>query len=237
MTAILKKDHLPAAQELQDGFLTLINKAPGWTSFDVVNKLRRVMKIKKVGHGGTLDPFAEGLLVLGAGRATKELGQLSGRDKRYRALIHFGRTTDSYDVTGTVLSETDTQGLGLSQIESALHELSGEILQTPPMYSAKKVNGQRLYRLARKNKEVERQAVAVSIYEVRIIDWQPPFLEVDLLVSKGTYIRSYAHDLGQRLQVGAYLKALRRTAVGSFTLEESFTVPEFIDLWNREYSE
>ncbi len=228
---------MPAAEELSDGFLTLINKDIGWTSFDVVNKLRRVMKIKKVGHGGTLDPFAEGLLVLGAGRATKELGRLSGHDKRYRAVIHFGRTTDTHDVTGKTLSETDSGGLDLPQIEAAIKELSGEIMQTPPMYSAKKVNGQRLYRLARKNKEVERQAVPVTIYETVIKNWTPPLLELDLLVSKGTYIRSFAHDLGQLLRVGAYLQALRRTAIGSFTVEESFTVPEFIEVWKREYSE
>lgn len=237
MTVILKKGHLPPAQELSSGFLTLIHKDVGWTSFDVVNKLRRVMKIKKVGHGGTLDPFADGLLILGAGRATKELGRLSGQDKRYQAVIYFGRTTDSHDVTGNTLSETDIGGLGLPQIKAAVQKLSGTIMQTPPMFSAKKVNGQRLYRLARKNKEVERRPVPVTIYEAQIKDWSPPRLELELLVSKGTYIRSYAHDLGQLLQVGAYLEALRRTAIGNFTLPESFTVAEFIEVWKREYSE
>ncbi len=237
MIPVLKKGSKPAPQELADGFLILINKPADWTSFDVVKKVRNIVRIKKVGHGGTLDPFATGLLVIGVGKkATRSLGTVSGFSKRYLATIRLGRVTDSYDRTGKVLAEQSAVHITIEQIEQALNEMTGRLLQVPPMFSAKKKNGVRLYQLARKQKQVEREPVPVTIYKAQIIDYSPPDVTLDLKVSKGTYIRSYAHDLGQKLGVGGSLEALERTEVNDFYLTDSFTVAEFEHLWNREYS-
>ena len=214
--------------DFSSGFVVLMNKETGWSSFDLVKKLRNVLRIKKAGHGGTLDPFASGLMLLGFGKGTKALNEISRLSKRYRAVIRFGVVTDSFDRTGTVLEESDTKHLQFAEIEQAVLALTGEIMQVPPMYSAKKVNGVRLYKLARKNIEVQRQPQQVHIYGARILKWENPFLTVDLNVSKGTYIRAYAHDLGKNLGTGASLNELERTAVEDYRIEDSFTVSEFI---------
>ncbi len=210
------------------GCVVLIHKPGDWTSFDVVKKIRSALRIKKVGHGGTLDPFATGLMLIGIGKGTKELGRLSGLSKVYRAEIRFGAETDTYDRTGTIVKETDCTRLNLEAIKQAVAEMSGEIQQVPPMYSAKRVNGVRLYKLARKNVEVEREAQAVQIFDAHIEMWENPLLQIILHVSKGTYIRSYAHDLGQKVGCGAYLNQLQRTAIEDYRLEDSFTIEEFI---------
>jgi len=214
--------------DISSGFIILIHKEQNWTSFDVVKKLRNVLKVKKVGHGGTLDPFATGLMLIGAGKGTKALTELSGLSKQYRAKIRFGIVTDTYDRTGEVIEENETGPLTLKGVERAVETFKGEIMQQPPMYSAKKVNGVRLYKLARKNIEVERQPQAVQIYDAQILDWQNPYLLIDLNVSKGTYIRSYAYDLGKTLGVGGCLEELERTAIDRYKLEDSFTVSKFI---------
>ncbi len=214
--------------DLSAGFVVLIDKESGWSSFDLVKKLRIALRIKKAGHGGTLDPFATGLMLLGFGKGTKALNEISGLSKQYRAVIRFGIVTDSFDRTGTVLEEGPTEHLQFAEIEQAVSALTGKIMQVPPMYSAKKVNGVRLYKLARRNIEVQRPAQPVHIYEARIRNWENPLLTVDLNVSKGTYIRAWAHDLGQNLGTGASLIELERTAVGDYRIEDSFSVPEFI---------
>lgn len=233
MIKILKKNSAAKESILQDGFIVLLNKDEDWTSFDVVNKIRKSLKFKKVGHAGTLDPFATGLLIIGIEKGTKALNQFSALDKQYRAVIEFGVETDTYDRTGTILSQQNTEKLKRPEIEKVLAELSGQIDQIPPMYSAKKVDGVRLYKLARKNIEVSREPTQVSINDTEILSWENPFLTVLLSVSKGTYIRSYAHDLGNRLSVGARLAELQRTAIGDYQLEDSFTVNEFIRYWNE----
>ena len=219
--------------ELGDAFALLINKEEAWTSFDVVNKLRYFLKIKKVGHAGTLDPFASGLLIIGVGKGTKALEEFSGLTKCYHAVIRFGVETDTLDRTGKIIAERSVADLTSEKIEEAVGKLKGEVEQIPPMYSAKKVNGKRLYKLARKNQEVERKPIKVIINRADIIEWNKPVLKMDMEVSKGTYIRSYADDLGKMLGCGAHLEDLTRTAIGPYKLEDSFTVSEFINYWTE----
>ena len=228
---ILKKSDPIDANLAGQGFIVLINKPEDWTSFDVVNKIRRALKIKKVGHAGTLDPFATGLLIVGVGKGTKTLSRFTNLNKTYRAVIKLGLQTDTYDVTGKVLKQTDASAVSREQVEKILAEMQGPMLQLPPMFSAKKVNGKPLYKLARKGKEIERKPQQVTIYQARMLNWQPPLFEVELTVSKGTYIRSYAHDLGQKLGVGAILQNLVRTQIGEFFLHESFELQAFINQW------
>ena len=210
------------------GCVAFIDKPEDWTSFDVVKKIRSALRIKKVGHGGTLDPFATGLMLIGLGKGTKELGRLSGLSKVYRAEIRFCAETDTYDRTGTIINETDCTKLDLDAIKQGMAEMLGELQQIPPMYSAKRVNGVRLYKLARKQVEVKREAQSVQVFKADIESWDNPVLQITLHVSKGTYIRSYAHDLGKLLGVGAYLNQLQRTTIECYRLEDSFTIEDFI---------
>ncbi|MGD9487926.1 MAG: tRNA pseudouridine(55) synthase TruB [Calditrichaceae bacterium] len=233
MIPILKKNSVMSGDGLEKGFLVLINKEENWTSFDAVKKIRNYLKVKKVGHAGTLDPFATGLLIIGVGKGTKMMADLSGLSKTYRALIKFGIETDTYDRTGNIVRETATDHLELSGIESAIQKMTGNLEQVPPMYSAKKVNGQTLYKLARKGVEIERKPVNITIHEARLLSWENPLLSLDLNVSKGTYIRSYAHELGEILGVGACLEELERSSIGQYKLEDSFTINEFIGYWKE----
>lgn len=234
MTPILRKNNTSDFPKEISGFVVLINKAAGWTSFDVVKKIRNIVRVKKVGHAGTLDPFATGLMLVGLGKATKQLTQFSALSKSYRAVIQFGVQTDSYDRTGKIIAENEISGLKAEAIENAVRSMSGEIDQIPPMYSAKKKDGVRLYKLARKNIQVERQAVPVTIHRAEILDWQLPFLEMFLDVSKGTYIRSYAFDLGNQLGVGALLYELERVSIDTFCIDESFSIEEFESFWKQQ---
>ncbi len=234
MIPILKKNEPWPEIFPEEGFVVLINKPEDWTSFDVVNKLRRHLKIKKVGHAGTLDPFATGLLIVGVGRGTKHMQQFAGLDKQYRACLHLGVETDTYDATGAVLAEQAVGQLTRSEIEQVLQTMLGPQMQVPPMYSAKKVNGTPLYKLARKGRTVERKAVEIVIHRVELKDWQPPLLWVEMDVSKGTYVRSFAHDLGKKLGVGAHLKELERTAIGPHRLSDAFEIEEFLQLWKTK---
>ncbi len=234
MIPILKKNEPWPEPFPEDGFVVLIEKPEGWTSFDVVNKIRRSLRIKKVGHAGTLDPFATGLLIVGVGKGTKQMERFSGLQKRYLAQIHLGVQTETYDVTGRIVQERPVGFLDENRVRQVLESMLGEQMQIPPMYSAKKVNGVPLYKLARKGRVVERKAVPVTIYEARLLRFEPPFVTVDLLVSKGTYIRSFAHDFGERLGTGGHLKTLQRTQIGPYRLEESFAIEMFVDLWKTK---
>ena len=231
---ILKKGSDLSEDELKEGFLVLIDKPVGWTSFDVCKKIRNTIKVKKVGHAGTLDPFATGLLLVGVGKGTKMMGEFSQSSKKYEAKIQFGLETDSYDITGSITNRMDDFKLEYLQIDELVKKkFTGEIEQTPPMFSAKKVKGKALYKYARKGIEIERKAVKVNILESRIDSWKTPFLEMHLHVSKGTYIRSYAYDLGRALNVPAVLKELQRTQIDEFLLEDSFTIDQFCTFWNK----
>ncbi len=228
---LVTKQSKPSELTGTTGWLALIDKPADWTSFDVCKKIRRITGVKKVGHGGTLDPFAVGLMTVGIGKGTKKLQELTALDKRYHAVIHIGHSTDSYDNTGTVTEAVSDFRLEQNDIEKHLSLFTGEIMQTPPMFSAKKVNGKRLYLSARKGVEVERKPVPVTVFSAEILAWNFPDLTVAYHVSKGTYIRVLAHELGRSLGVPAVLNALRRTAIGDFKVEQALSLKEFEQLW------
>ncbi len=200
--------------------ILLVNKPEGLSSFAVVHKARKRLGVKKIGHAGTLDPFASGLIVLLIGRAfTKRSGEFLTCDKSYEARLLLGSATDSFDLTGTVTHQSDTIPTRL-ELEEALQAFQGPILQVPPMFSAKKVAGKRLYLLAREGKEIERQPVQVRV-EIELISYNYPFVDILVHASKGTYIRSLAHDIGSRLGSFAHLVSLRRIRSGSFLLDRA----------------
>jgi len=201
-----------------NGFL-LINKPAGITSYDVIRQIKKCLPPKtKIGHSGTLDPFATGLLIIAIGRQyTKQLNQLIKFDKSYTAEITFGIETDSYDIDGKILKETkENLNLDIDTVKSKLNEFKGTIEQTPPAFSAKKINGVPAYKLAREGKQTELKSSLVTIYKVDLINNQliENKISVSIDCSKGTYIRSIAHDLGRKLSVGAHLSKLTRTAIG-----------------------
>lgn len=213
-----------------DGVLNLL-KPPGMTSHDVVSVVRRALEVKKVGHTGTLDPGVAGVLPICVGRATRLAEYITGEDKAYRAEITFGVTTDSQDSFGEVLAEQDGSHLSKGDVAYCLARFHGPIMQVPPMVSAVKVGGKRLYELARQGIEVERVARQVFIHRIGLLDFRPgprPTAYVDVVCSKGTYIRTLAHDLGQMLKVGAHMSYLVRTRSGPFTLEGAATLEELL---------
>ena len=212
-----------------------IDKPAGITSHDVVAKTRHILNHKRVGHAGTLDPFATGLLVLLVGRATRLTQFLTGLEKEYEAIIRLGYATDTADITGKPLSDVENTGpWAKEQLEEALSSLRGDIDQVPPMYSAKKQGGRKLYELARKGEEVERKPVRVCIYEFEPIrpnqEWLKDNLdgtfdfEVRVVCSSGTYVRTLAEDFGKQLNMGAHLAELRRTRVGDFSIDTASTL-------------
>jgi len=206
---------------MTSGFI-LIDKPLGLSSHAVVSRLRRLSGIKKIGHAGTLDPQASGLMILAVERAaTKNISQFVKMDKEYEAEIHLGLTTDTYDREGKVLSEYQGEEIDRPKIISAINNFLGEQEQLPPMYSAKKVKGQKLYNLARQGKDIVRPKQKIVIYNLAVMDYNWPILKLKVACSSGTYIRTLAYDLGAFLGVGAYLSGLRRTKVGSFTIDQA----------------
>ena len=203
-----------------DGVL-LIDKPAGPTSHDVVNTIRRTFRIDKVGHGGTLDPAATGLLVILLGRGTKLSDHIMGADKVYDGEIRLGTVTDSQDMDGETIAENPFSEITREQVEEAMGKMCGDIFQTPPMVSAVKIDGVPLYKLARKGQEVERKARLVHIYRFQMSEWNPPLVAVNVACTKGTYIRTLAHDLGQSLGCGACLQSLRRVASGNFNVADA----------------
>jgi tRNA pseudouridine55 synthase len=203
--------------------ILLLDKPSGPTSHDMVYAVRRGAREKRVGHAGTLDPLATGLLVLCLGSATRLSEYLAGKDKRYRAQVRLGQTTTTYDAQGDITSEAATLP-GRDQAEAALEQFRGPQLQVPPQYSAIKRGGQKAYEAARRGEHIELEARPVEFYEITLTAWQPPELTLEVHCSAGTYIRSLAHDLGQALGCGAHLAGLRRTASGQLRVEEAVTL-------------
>ncbi len=197
-----------------------VNKPAGMTSHDVVATIRRASQAPRVGHAGTLDPLATGVLLICMGQGTRIAEYLSDHDKKYRARIRLGVETDTYDAAGTVIAEQPVH-VTRDQVETALQGFVGKLSQAPPAYSAIKQAGVPLYKLARQGVEVETAPRQVEIYSIGLLDFAPPEVEIEVHCSKGTYIRSLAHDLGEKLGCGAHITALARTAIGHFTLEDS----------------
>jgi tRNA pseudouridine55 synthase len=207
-----------------DGILN-INKPCGITSHDVVARVRRISGQKKVGHAGTLDPMASGVLLLCLGEATRVAEYLMAGDKLYSARIRLGITTDTYDAEGRISTQAEVT-VTRAQVEQELSTFVGHLAQTPPMYSALKHEGTALYRLARQGQMIARAPRPVEIYALELLEWAPPELQVQVRCSKGTYIRSLAHDLGQRLGCGAHLVGLVRLASGPFRIEQAIPMAE-----------
>jgi len=200
--------------------IVIVDKPEGWTSQDVAAKLRGVFQTRRIGHGGTLDPMATGVLPVFVGRATRCVEFFEHAEKTYETVLRPGITTDTEDITGNVLTEQDAFVTG-DQLEQVLKEFRGEILQIPPMYSALKVNGQKLYELARKGKTVERQPRPVTIHELTLLSMEAEGIRLRVRCSKGTYIRTLCKDIGAALGCGGCMAALRRTASGSFSIENA----------------
>jgi tRNA pseudouridine55 synthase len=216
-----------------DGEILLFDKPYKWTSFDIVNKIRLLIKKKygkklKVGHTGTLDPLATGLLIVCTGKMTKKINDYQYDDKEYVAKIAFGATRPSFDKETEIDNYFDNKHITIEQVTEVLNTFLGEQMQTPPIFSAKRVNGKKAYESARKGKDVEVQPTKVNFKRITLMEHDlPNTITVKMLVSKGTYIRSFAKDLGQKLQSGAYLDELVRTQAGKFVLENAITVEQF----------
>lgn len=211
------------------GFLN-IKKPKGITSFDVISKLRKILGIKKIGHTGTLDPLAEGVLPVAIGDCTKLIQYLNG-DKKYIAKIKFGENSTTYDEEGekTPVEEPD---FSKEEFLQAFEDFKGEIEQVPPQYSAIKINGQKLYNLARKGIETQIPSRRVTVYDIKLLDFELPYVEIEVSCSCGTYIRSIAYDLGKKLGCGAYLSALKRTSACGFDIKNSQKIEDNLKIIN-----
>ena len=228
MTAV--KRFGPAAPidfDPHDGVL-LVDKPSGPTSHDVVHEIRRYFRIKKVGHGGTLDPSATGLLAILLGRGTKLSQQIMGSDKTYTGEIHLGINTGTQDADGEVLSEADASGVTEAQLTQAMNTLKGDIYQLPPMVSAIKIKGVPLYKMARKGLEVERKERLIHIYEFRLTDYEAPIGAFRVRSTKGTYVRTLCFDVGRTLGCGAHLKSLRRTQSGKLDINDAYPLARIL---------
>ncbi|MDE6851960.1 MAG: tRNA pseudouridine(55) synthase TruB [Lachnospiraceae bacterium] len=209
-----------------------VYKEPGYTSFDVVARLRGILHQRKIGHTGTLDPDAEGVLPVCLGRATKVCELLTGRDKTYRAVCRLGVETDTQDLSGTVLQHYDFSQITAEQLNSVVESFQGDSMQIPPMYSALKINGKRLYELAREGKTVERKPRPIHISQLRLgeIDLENGIFCMEVTCSKGTYIRTLCHDIGKKLGIGAAMEQLTRTRVDVFRVEDAMKLSEIEQL-------
>jgi tRNA pseudouridine55 synthase len=210
----------------EEGIVLLVNKPLEWTSFDVVNKLRYILHTRKIGHAGTLDPLASGLLIICAGKMTKQIETFQGQEKEYTGTLVLGQTTPSYDLETEPTLPVDISAVSDEEVRKAASTFVGKIEQVPPAHSSIKVGGKRAYAFARKGKEVELKPRSVEVRAFDITACRFPEVDFRVVCSKGTYIRSLAHDMGQKLGVGAYLSALCRTRIGAYTLEQSETLEQ-----------
>lgn len=221
--------------DFKEGYIAIIDKPLEWTSTDVVRKIKYTLQHRlgykkiKIGHAGTLDPLATGVLIVCIGKATKMVNDLQAEEKEYIADIELGATTPSYDLEHPIDKRYPTEHITREMIEQALRDLTGERLQAPPIYSAKKVEGVRAYEFARAGEEVELKKALINIYEMEILSLEMPHLKIRVRCSKGTYIRSLAHEIGQALDSGAHLTGLRRTRSGGFTAENGWKLENFME--------
>ncbi len=223
-------DFSKLSQELTEGSVITINKELDWTSFDVVKKIKRLFQLKKVGHAGTLDPKATGLLIIATGAKTKEIDSYMNLEKEYSGKLHLGAETASFDTETEIISEKDINHLSENDLIDATKKFIGNIEQIPPMHSAVKLGGKPLYKFARKGEEIKREPRKVTISEFSITDISLPFISFKVVCSKGTYIRSLVADYGNALGVGAYLSQLTRTRIGDFKLEDSYKISDLVNL-------
>ena len=223
-----------SVESFKAGKTLFIDKDLNWTSFDVVNKVRIALRDHlgipkiKVGHAGTLDPLATGLVILCTGKATKEIESFMGQEKEYIAEVTLGATTPSFDLETEIAQEFPVEHIEPALLEKTLDQFRGTILQHPPLFSAKQVGGKRAYSYAREGKEVKLEPREVTIHELELVSFEAPIAILRIRCSKGTYIRSLAHDLGKALNSGAHLSALRRTQIGEHHVRDAVKVEEFV---------
>ena len=208
-----------------------IDKPIGWTSFDAVKKIKSITKHKKVGHGGTLDPFASGVLIIGTESDTKKLTEITNSNKAYEAQLELGKTTNTLDTEGEIVSTKEVPEFDTAKIKSVLNKFMGKQKQKPPMYSAKKHKGVRLYKLARKNIEVERECIDIFVNNIELVDYTKNVIRFILECSKGTYVRVLGKDIAKKLGTVGYLTALKRTRVGDFIINDSLSIDGFRNKW------
>ncbi len=237
---MISKSSLPENPDFQKGEALLIDKALDWTTFDVVKSLKLFLKFNfgikkiKIGHAGTLDPKATGLVIVCTGKKTKEIDSYQAREKEYTGTFRLGQTTPSYDSETEPDAVFPTDHIDEKLLRETARKFMGEIFQVPPIYSAVKIEGKKAYDYARKNEVVKMRTRLVEIFEFDITRVEMPFVDFRVRCSKGTYIRSLAFDFGQALKSGAYLTALRRTAIGEFRAEDALEIPEFKEKYRRE---
>ncbi len=219
--------------DFKEGQVILVNKELHWTSFDVIKKIRGLiqkqcnLKSLKVGHAGTLDPLATGLVIVCTGKATKKINQFQEKNKEYLATIELGRTTPSFDLETGTDNTYSYQHIDKSMLLQALESFKGEIEQTPPLFSAVKHEGKRAYHIARKGETVQLASKNIIIEQIELIEFAPPFFSIKINCSKGTYIRALARDIGQKLNSGAVLTRLVRTAIGKYRVEDALNIEDF----------
>lgn len=216
----------------QDGQILAFSKPYRWTSFDLVKNVKKIIQKKynqkiKVGHAGTLDPLATGLIILCTGKATKKISEIQDLKKEYIATIGFGKTTPSFDLETEFNKNYEYKHITKELLESVLEEFTGEIFQVPPIFSARKYKGKRAYEYARKGENPKLKPSKIWIYKLDILDFNLPFIILKVLCSRGTYIRSLINDIGKALESGAYLKELKRTKTGTYSLKNAFTIESF----------
>lgn len=226
-----------ASQDQAYGAVFLVNKPYRWTSFDVVKKIRNALKVKKVGHAGTLDPLATGLLIICAGKETKNIEGYQAQEKEYEGSFVLGKTTESFDLEREIVDVADPSFLEEPAILKAVESLTGDIMQIPPNHSAIKKDGKRVYESARKGITVTLDPRPVTVKKFELVNISLPEVHFRIQCSKGTYIRSLARDLGDTLGVGAYLSSLRRTAIGDFRLDNAWELDELVEKINKERNE
>jgi tRNA pseudouridine55 synthase len=217
----------PLQQAFTDGKVLMIDKPLHWTSFDAVRKIRNLIRIKKVGHAGTLDPLATGLLIICTGKFTKRINEYMAKEKEYTGTFVLGATTPTYDLESEPENIKAIDGIDITAIQQAAAQLTGEIMQIPPAHSAIKKDGIRVYELARQGKEVKLDARKITIHEFEIVKLELPVIHFRIVCSTGTYIRSMANDIGQILGCGAYLSSLCRTRIGEFELKDASSIEQF----------
>lgn len=217
--------------------ILIVDKPGGMTSHDVVQRVRRALGMRRVGHAGTLDPLATGVLIVLVGKATGLFAKFSDADKAYSAVMRLGVVTDSADIEGKVLKTADVSGVSADRIVSVMSEFTGEQDQKPPMFSAVKINGRKLYELARRGIEVERPARRINIRDLRMTQFQPPDVEFYMECSKGTYVRQLAADIGERLGTGACITQIRRVKTGNFSIRDAISLSDIHENHIRQWQD
>lgn len=219
-------------QQVSEGMVFLVNKPLEWTSFDVIGKMRKIFKIKKIGHAGTLDPLATGLLIVCTGKFTKKINEYMGMEKEYTGTITLGAVTPTYDLESEPICFLPYDDITNEKVQNALEKFKGAIEQIPPAHSAIKIDGKRVYELARQGKEVKLKPRPVTIHSLEVTFKELPVLHFKVVCSTGTYIRSLANDIGAELGTGGYLSSLCRTRIGNFKLEDAKSIEQINDLFD-----